>query len=371
MKTKQLIFKLLILSLVFASCSDDDDNIIEPEETLEVVPDEIPESLGDFENGILVSAEGNFQARDGSISFVNQSLTEEADNFIYLDVNGVQPGGLIQSVAFSENEAYIILNDVNTILVTNRFTMERQAAILEGLNNPRFMTIVGDTGYVTNWGDDIISGADDYIAVVDLESLTITDTIVTNNVVEQIVNVGNSLYVTRTCFSGDNTISVIDLGTNAVSEITVFDNPEEIFVDASDNLILLCEGQATFNDDSEFVSNSNAALVFIDTTSDTVTRSIEIPDNERATLLSYNNNYIYYYESVSSTVYEIEASSTTLPDIGIPVENIRGMTVLDEILYTVTFNFVDLSELIVYDFLGNEEIYRTDVGLGASKIYFN
>ena len=109
MKIQKIILSILASSILFTSCSNDDDNT--------------PQVLGDFDNGIIISAEGFFGSNDGSVSFVNEALTL-TDNFIYDEVNGTLPGGLIQSIAFSDELAYIILNDVNTIVIADRFTFE-------------------------------------------------------------------------------------------------------------------------------------------------------------------------------------------------------------------------------------------------------
>jgi len=87
--------------------------------------------------------------------------------------------------------------------------------------------------------------------------------------------------------------------------------------------------------------------------------------------MSYDNGTIYYYQSVDGIVYSIDESATTLATTGINVNNIYGMSIKEGNLYTVRYNFVDLSELIVYDLTTQDEIYASEVGLGASKIYFN
>ena len=58
MKTKQLLLSLFILSIVFTSCSDNSE----------------PEIIGDYQDGLIISAEGAWGAKDGSVSFVSKSL---------------------------------------------------------------------------------------------------------------------------------------------------------------------------------------------------------------------------------------------------------------------------------------------------------
>jgi len=359
MKIQKLILSILAVTTIFTSCSDNDDT---------------PEIFGDFDNGVIVSAEGNFGSSNGSVSFVNDDLTEASD-FIYNEVNGTLLGGLIQSITFSGDLAYIILNDVNTITIVNRYTFEKVGEITSGLSNPRYMAITDGKGYITNWGEGADT-TDDYLAVLDISSSTLDEeTIPLDNGVEQIVSVNDKLYVThKGAWSTNNIVSVIDLSNqNAVTEIEVDDNPDEIIVDDSGNLIVLSEGQAlTWNDTfTQVLTATTSSIAFINTSTDTVTSQLTFPENETASYMSYENGNIYYYKSADSTVYNIGESSTSLATTGINVGSIYGMSVNDDNLYTVTFNFVDLSELTIYDLDTQNEIYSSEVGLGASKIYFN
>ena len=354
MKTTKLLLQLFLISLVFVSCSIDDS----------------PEVLGDYENGIIVSAEGAFGSKDGSVSFVGEDLSDEADNFIYQDVNGSQLGGLIQSIKFSNDEAYVILNDANAIIVVDRYTFEQKSSILTGLNSPRYMTVVGDKGYVTNWGDGADT-TDDYVAIIDLTTNTVDSTISLDNGVEQIVAIGGKLYIThKGAWSTNNIVSVIDLdNNNEVTEIEVNDNPDDIFVTDSGDLVVLCEGNTLYNDDWSVAGITTSSISFINTTTNEVANSIEFPENEKASLMAYENGTVYYYKD--NTVYQIDESTTALATSGIEVGSIYGMSVNSNKLYTTTYNFVDLSEFVVYDLDTSEEVYSSEVGLGASKIYFN
>ena len=196
------------MSVIFTSCSESSEPVV----------------LGDYEAGILISAEGAFGSKDGSVSYVDEALMEEPSNYIYDAVNGAQLGGLVQSVAFSDTHAYIIVNDANSVVVVDRYTFERKAVINTGFENPRYMAIVGDKGYVTNWGTDTYTVDDDYLAVIDLNTNTLTDeTISLSFGVEQIVASADKLYVShKGAWTSNSIISVVDIANNnAVTEVTV------------------------------------------------------------------------------------------------------------------------------------------------------
>ncbi|MEP5634724.1 MAG: Calx-beta domain-containing protein, partial [Maribacter dokdonensis] len=75
-----------------------------------------------FENGILVSHEGNFMQGNASISFVSDDLAT-VENDIFKTVNDADAlGDNAQSMSFYENMAYIVMNGSQKIEVVNRYT---------------------------------------------------------------------------------------------------------------------------------------------------------------------------------------------------------------------------------------------------------
>lgn len=362
MKLTKSIFKLLLLSVLFTACTDESP--------------EIPEITGIYDKGIIISAEGNFGNKDGSISYVNNSLNRLPTNFMYTGVNGMQLGGLIQSITFTDTEAYIILNDVNTIIVVDRFTFKRITEINTGLSNPRYMAVTNGKGYVTNWGNGADT-SDDYLAIIDLATNTIeTATISLDNGVERILANNNTLYIShKGAFTSNNIISVVDLASNnTVTKITVKDNPDEMLLDATGNLIVLSQGRPlTFGGAPNFsvLTSTTSSISFINLTNNTITKEIIFDENKRATLLAYDNGNLYYYMGSEQKVFSIKESATQQASDGIDVGNVYGMNVRGNDLFTVRFAFTALSKFTVTDVVTKTEKYTAPVGLGASKIYFN
>jgi len=85
MKLNKIVFTSLVIGATFMSCSNDDDNT-----TLPVA------SLGDYENGIIVTEEGNFSNGNGAITFISNDLNTIEHN-VYSNVNGSTLGSLVQS----------------------------------------------------------------------------------------------------------------------------------------------------------------------------------------------------------------------------------------------------------------------------------
>jgi hypothetical protein len=362
MKTTKLIFKLFLLSLVFVACNEDDSSQIE-------------DILERFEDGIIVSAEGNFGNKDGSLSFITSEYSVST-NFLYKAVNGTQLGGLIQSITFNENDAYIVLNDANSIVVVDRYTFLKKAVITTGLENPRYMTVLNGKGYVTNWGD-AATETDDYVAVLNLETNRIDESshIALDNGVERIISKNNKLFVShKGGWSSNKIISVIEVSDNSVSKITVNDNPDTMFFIASGELVVLCKGKPLAYGgapDFDVSEATTSSISFIDVSNNTVTKSLEFAENVVGTHMSHDGNNIYYYSDTDNLVYKISESATELASDGIDVGEIYGMTVKNNLLYTVENSFSELSKLDIIDYESDSKLYSTAVGLGASKIYFN
>ena len=130
---------------------------------------------GDYTEGIIVSGEGLFQGNSGDVAFISNDLAN-GETFIFEGVNGIESGGVIQSIGFNGDDAYIVGNDANVVYVVNRHTFKIKGTIFKEISNPRYITFYKGKGYVTNWGDPS-DETDDYVAVIDLDTNLVEETI--------------------------------------------------------------------------------------------------------------------------------------------------------------------------------------------------
>ncbi|MDO3693361.1 cell surface protein [Wenyingzhuangia sp. chi5] len=351
MKTTKQILKLLVIALIIVSCNNDD--------SIELVN-------RDYSNGILISGEGS-GAGTGSVTYLSSDQTSKYQ-FIYLSANGTQLGTYLQSMAFNENSAFIIVDNANTVTMVDKKTFIKTGEIKTDLNTPRFMTVVGDKGYITNWGDPY-NTEDDYIAVANLNTNTVEKTISVANGPEQIVAKGNKLYVShKGAYGTNNVVSVIDTATDDVVEITVKDNPDELLLNNNGDLLVLSEGSIVYDPWPTIKSETKAAIHIINTTTNTITKTIEFEEGEHPSLMTYDNGQIYYY--LSGGVYKVNSGEETLPTKALISQSLYGMAVKNGNLYGVEANFTAQSNLYVFDLSTKEKVFTTKVALGASKIYF-
>lgn len=353
MKATKLIFKLFLFSLVFVSCNNDD---------------KIEFLDRDYSNGILISGEGS-GAGSGSISYVSNDRSA-----LYLSVysnanGGVELGTFLQSLTLTDTKAYLIVDNANTITVVNKTSFVKEGSITTGLITPRYMTVVGTKGYVTNWGSTD-SETDDFIAVVDLNTNTVEKEISVGNGPEQIIAKNGKLYVShKGAFTYNNIVSVIDIATEDVTEITVEDKPDELFFNDAGELVVLSEGRTIYSADwTSVTGNTIGAIQTINVNTNTVTKSLEFVEGEHPSLMVLDNGNIYYY--MSGKVYKMAANETVLPTTEILSETLSGMIVKNNELHGVYSSYTKQSDYNVFDLTTKESIYSAKVALGAVKIYF-
>lgn len=352
MKTSKNLLQLLFLAtiLVFSSCNKEDENI----------------PKGDYENGILISGEGGGE-NTGSVSFVSNDLVT-SENLIYKKVNNQEFGTFVQSIAFNKDNAYVIIDNQNTITQVDRFTFEKLGTITTGLETPRYMTIVDGKGYVTNWGTK-----KPFVAVVNLETNLVEEKITISNGPERILAYNGNLYVShKGGFGSNNVISVININSKAVQEITVDDKPDEMFISDSNNLIVLCEGNTLFDDKWMVIGNTEGSITTINTSNNQIIKEVDFAEGEHPSLLVAHNNNLYY--ALNGSIYSVSETTNSLSTEALFTSTgfLYGFNISeDNRIFMIDANFTDLSTLNIYDLSTKNLIDSKDVAIGASKIYFN
>jgi len=353
MSIKKVVVLATISGLLFTSCNT---NQNEPE---------LPK--GNYDNGILIANEGSFSGGTGSVNFISNdySVTEEK---IYAKVNNENIGTVLQSIGFNNNEAYLIANVGNKISVANRFTMKKTTEIIGSLNNPRYIAFANGKGFVTNWGDGFDT-TDDFVAVIDLATNTISSKISVAEGPEQIIANGNRLYVShKGGFGSGNTISVINSATNSlVSNIPVGSVPDEMAIDANGNLLVSCEGRAETSWNPTEVLGS---LVTINTVSNELISTLTFTSGFHPNSMVLNLGNLYL--STPSSVFKMDVNATTIPTSPIISTTVYGISINDNKVYiTDAKDFKNNGTLKIFDAITNTELKEFTVGLIPNKIYFN
>jgi hypothetical protein len=125
-------------------------------------------------------------------------------NDIFKTINGRTLGTFVQSMNIINDKAFIVVNGSAKVEVVNK-TSFASLKTISGFRGPRFiLPVSSDKAYISDWFANNIK-------VVDLNSLTITDSIPTGEGQNTMAMINNKVYVANIGGYGiDSTVTVID-----------------------------------------------------------------------------------------------------------------------------------------------------------------
>lgn len=344
--------------LFFTSCSEDDELL--------------PLPLGAYEKGVLVLNEGNFGQPNSSLSYISNDLSTFQNNVFSIVNPTLTLGDTGQDLAFNGNLAYVVMNNSNKIEVVNRFTLKSIGTILTGLSNPRYIAFYNGKGYVTNWGNPG-NTSDDYVAIINLSSNTVTSTIPVVEGPEKVLVVNNTIYVAhKGGFGFGNKVSVISPTTNAVlSEIAVGDLPSSL-IESNGSLYVLCSGIPSW---STTPAETGGKLVKINLATNAVSSTLDFQVNEHPQNLNISGTSFYY--TVDKKIFSMSVGVTSLPTAPLFTTAAQGAYGIygfavgnDKIYVSDAKDYSSNGEVYVYNKTGILQKSYT-VGVIPSGFYFN
>lgn len=321
-----------------------------------------------YSDGIFILNEGSIGSNNASISYLNTS--GDLENEIFATQNSGMPlGDTGQGMGFEGDNAYVVLNNSNEIKVINASNFAFVASISDQIVYPRDIAFSNGNAYVTNWGDPGVT-TDDYVAVVDLATNTVTSTISVVEGPEKIIEKNGKLFVAHKGGYGfGNSVSVIDTATNAVENISVGDIPSAIEVDAN-YLYVLCSGNPYYA-----ASETSGKLYKIDLSDYQNTSVFTFPGLEHPQFLGLDDASLYYV--LDANIYKMALTATELPTtafVETTSENILipyGFNTIDGKLYLAdAVDYVTNGKVYVYDNSGSL-VNNYTTGLLPSAFYQN
>ncbi len=342
-------------SLFFVSCSSDDDSSSDGPK-------------GNYDNGVLILNEGGFQQGNSTISFLSKDNILQ--NNIFSTVNGTDLGDTGQDIGLNGEYAYIVVNNSHKIEVANRYTMEKVTAITNGLDNPRYIAFEDNRGYVTNWGDPNDT-QDDFVAVIDLSTNTVTATIPVAEGPERIIEENGKLYVAhKGGYSYGNTISVINAATNTVTAtIAVGDVPDAI-EEQDGRLYVMSEGKAAWSG-----TETGGRLTVVNLSDNSVVTTYNLAQTAHPSNMVIEDEKLYY--TVDSDIYVMNLTDNALPST--PLFSIADQGVYGIYALEVEDNRIYIGDAVDYNSNGKVYIYSLTgmlqnsytVGVIPTGFYFN
>ena len=312
MKTMKTIRFLVLTSFIILSgCSKDN-------------PD--PIISGNYENGYFVTNEGNYGTANGSISYIDNYGVVEND--VFASNNSFILGDVVQSMNIINNNAYIVVNASGKIEVASADSMLHVTTI--DLSQPRYITQVSEIkAYVTDWG---ING----VQVIDLESNTVSSTIVCGTGPEGIVSTNGFAYVCNVGgFGLDSTVTVINSNTDALeTTLTVGDKPNSIVVDANGAVWVLSGGFTEYDENWNTVSETAGSLVKIVGNTIEASYYFTVGNHPEDLVISDEGTILYFLDgSWSKAVYSMNISDTQLPTTALINRGFYGLGYNDGYIY--------------------------------------
>lgn len=310
----RLFTAILAGSLLVVSCRNDDDTPV------------VDTPKGAYDNGYLLANEGNFGTPNASITYVSQDLSK-VENNIYSTANGgAQLGDVLQNIGFSGDNAYLVMNNSNKVVVANRYTMKKIADVTAEINKPRYVAFANNQMYVTN---DAYGGAK-YLSVYKTSDNSFVKKITFTDAAERVVEAGGKIFVQNASFGYGNKISVVETSGNTVtSTITVPAGQINKTISANGNVYTI-----TADGTNSYIYQYNSAGALVKTTN--------LAGLADATNLDIEGSDFYF--SNGNKIYKMAMSATTVPasPLVAVTENswstLYGMSVVDGKIFTADAN---------------------------------
>ncbi|GHA34942.1 hypothetical protein GCM10007103_15600 [Salinimicrobium marinum] len=342
--SKLFLFGVLGAFLLNSCSSDDDTNIPEP----------TPES--DYSNGIFVVNEGSFSG-SGTITYISNDL-QMVENDIYSKVNdGDDLGAFAQSIFFHDDLAFVISNGSNLITVVDRNTFELVGKVDSGLQVPYYGAVVDGKVYVTNLAD-FMDNKDDYIAVIDVESLEVEETILINDFGDNLIEEDGLLYIPS---YSSGTLNVFNPSSANVEKV--------IPVGAGFNSLEI--------DDNTLYALTSEKLLELDLSTSEIISEIEFPEELSGARNLRIEDEQYYY-TIGNAVYvtDITAAEPTETALLEYQSNSQygktyGFAVKDDRIYIGDGGDFESNSFVEIYTVEGELLEKINVGIAPNGFYFN
>ncbi|UFH55651.1 YncE family protein [Spirosoma sp. KNUC1025] len=268
-----------------------------------------------YDTGVYIMNQGNFSDNNGSLSYLPRvGNTVQTNIFVKANPSLTISGGV---------QDFTEVNGKGLLLVDNTAASLDKVEIVESgsfktrttlkspdIENPRRVVQVGlNKAYISCW--DVSGSFSDgsffkdpgYIAVVDLNTGTVTKKIPAVKGVEAMVVSGTEVFAGSVGYSGDNNLAIINTETNEVKQKIAFSaSPQPVAVDADGKLWVL----------------AGSEMIRMDIPSRSIEKRLTLPASPGAIAISRDKRTFFY--SANNRTYKftiLDATAST----AIPVFN--------------------------------------------------
>lgn len=335
---------IISLLISFTACRSDKPEII----------DQTPVVAG--AKSVYITNEGNFQFGNASVSFYNPDQNVVVED-IFKANNDRNLGDVCQSISYFNEKFYLILNNSHKIEVVNSSNFQSVATI-NGLNSPRyFLAINNQKAYVS----DIY---DNQIAIVDLNSNSISGHIPCSGWTEELLMISGKVFITNPYRSKIYVVNPIS--DQITDSISIGYGSNSLKEDKYGKLWVLCGGNS---------SNIAGGLYRINPATNAVEQSFEFTSASSTPgrlQINGTNDTLYW---LNNGIFRMSIETTVIPNtpfIGSSGMNYYGLGIdptTNEIYVSDAVDYVQKG--VIYRYRSNGSLISTfKAGIIPGEFYF-
>jgi hypothetical protein len=311
------IMLFIAASIAFTACNEDTPDVKGPTEA----------------HGAYIINYGNYGEGGGSITKFDYENEELTNNYYYNQNDGLELLSNIQHACEYNENIYMMGNNSDEIIITDRLFNQSISGISEGIAKPRFAVGKGDYLYISCWGENVDWDImpDSYVAKFNVTTNVVEKKIEIPGGPEGLAIVDNNLYV---ALNYADSIAVVDLNDESTSYIQTPAVTSYFLKDINNNLYVSLVN--TYSNPTD-----KAGLGYINTSSNNLeeTYSFEGISTEYSSIFSFNCDYSKIYVLGTQydenwnvigaiSVFDVESKTFTnfIDDISSP----KGVTVNPE-----------------------------------------
>jgi YVTN family beta-propeller protein len=361
LKPISFLIILVTSSFIIISCEKDSSSTPTPDQKIITY---------DLTSGVTISNEGSFGSGNATLSLYYPS-GDSIVNDVFNKVNNRPLGDVFQSIGFSEDNAYLVINASNKIEIVDKDSCT-QIATISDLGSPRYFTQINtEKAYVTLWG----SGGK--VGVINLTTNSLTKQITVGIGPEKIAVVDSKAFIANSGgWNTDNRVSIINTQTDEVTTtLTVGDNPKDFVVDKNGMVWVLCSGNVVYDVYYNVESQTASKLIMIDPSTNTIVKTITLDESYHPSQLEINpaKDLLYYGGDFGiAGIFSISISATEKTSSPIISDFFYGFNVdpnSGEIYGLQAPTFTSAGHLKRYNSTGTLVSTKTS-GIGPNAVYF-
>ncbi|MBX2902806.1 MAG: hypothetical protein KF872_04545 [Chitinophagales bacterium] len=288
---------------------------------------------------VWIINEGNFQFGNASLDVYLPDSQIIFKN-VYKTANNKNLGDVAQSAIVREQKLFTIVNNSAKISVTNTEDYRELYSISLPASSPRYMLFINDTKAFVS---ELYAKK---IWIINPANGTLIDTISTQGCTEQMVLLNNRIFVAQRTRLNDTYVAnvlVLDATNHKILQTITLPSEPNSLTHINNTVYVLCSQENT----------TNAKLVCIDASNNSITKTLEFTANTKPILLRSNSatNELFW---IAGDVFKMNANEQSLPSSPIIQGNNRNLYAMNvnpsngEIYVADAIDYVQSSSVFRY-----------------------